>query len=49
MTVPSGPHRLPLEARRVLWDRLWDRLLRPAPGDTALDRTPRRPSPEGVE
>lgn len=32
-TQGSGP--LPLEARRILWQRLWDRLLAPPPEHAA--------------
>lgn len=35
MTSHRSSSALPFEARRVLWERLWERLLRPVPEDLA--------------
>ena len=43
MSKPTSP--LPLEARRMLWRKLWDRLLQPLPSEV-VPAEEQRPSPE---
>ena len=45
----GGPSRpLPIEARRALWTRLWERLLSPPPDRTSRPDAPRdEPAGEG--
>ena len=38
----NGRGQLPLEARRVLWQRLWDRLLAPPTAETPPPPGPTR-------
>lgn len=40
MSKPTHP--LPLEARRVLWQRIWDRLLAPPTAETPPSPGPTR-------
>jgi hypothetical protein len=43
--MPRPHEPLPLESRRVLWTRLWDRLLQPLPSEVVL-ADDQRPTPE---
>ncbi len=43
MTKPNLP--LPLEARRSLWARMWDRLLQPLPSEVLGAETDDRADP----
>jgi hypothetical protein len=43
MSKPTPP--LPLEARRAIWNRLWDRLLQPLPSEV-VPADEQHPSPE---
>jgi antirestriction protein ArdC len=42
MSAPAP--RLPLAVRQVLWQRIWDRLLQPLPGEVASWQQPHDPS-----
>lgn len=40
---------LPLEARKAIWNRLWDRLLRPLPTEVVVDAGDRADLPDHAE
>jgi hypothetical protein len=44
MTRPTSP--LPIEARRRLWDQLWERLLQPLPSEVVKEDDHPEPSDE---